>query len=414
MKFLKIRKTIIFFIIVYILYFLIEFLFIPENINLTAGEKYTINLNSPFNATIYPQAKQAVYINETCVNDCKDVELDKDFQVSCDKGSANLRVKLFGLTLKEVNINAYDKKKLYPIGKTAGICVNTKGVLVLATGEIKDINGNTYEPAKNVIEAGDIITKVNNQKVYSNNDLKNIISNSEKAEISYIRGNKEYNTVINTIKSQTDSTNKIGLWVRDSTQGIGTITYYDPQTKTFGALGHPITDVDTGKLMEIESGEAIRASIVERQIGEKGNPGALIGNVNYDDRLGTINSNTETGIYGNIDYDYIKDYCVQCCNIAYKSEVKKGEAYILANIDGDSVEKYSILIENINKNDNGNKNFIIKVTDENLIKKTGGIVQGMSGCPIIQDNKIIGAVTHVFVNNPQKGYGIFIENMLGE
>lgn len=400
-------------IFIYLLYFAFEYFFIPEDISLTAGEKYTINLDSPFEATVYTNTMQAMYINNKYVDKSENIKLSEDFDVSCHEGKADLKVKLFGVTLKNVEINAHKPQKLCAVGTTAGICVNTKGVLVLATGKVKDSNGNEYEPSSSVLLPGDIITKVNSKSVYSNADLQSAIGLCDSVNIDYLRDNKPYSVTIKTVRSKDDGLNKIGLWVRDSTQGIGTITYYNKENGRFGALGHPITDVDTGKLIEIDKGEVLQSKINEVQKGEKGTPGALLGSIDFEHGIGEIDKNNTEGIYGYLNKEIINQIPSQEYVIGYKSEVQKGDAYILANVDGESISKYKIRIDNINKLDSNNsKNFSITITDKNLIDKTGGIVQGMSGCPIIQNDKIIGAVTHVLVNNPQRGYGIFIENMI--
>ena len=197
--------------------------------------------------------------------------------------------------------------------------------------------------------------------------------------------------------------------VRDSTQGIGTITYYDKENNSFAALGHPINDVDTGEKMQIDGGEILDAEILKAEKGQAGTPGALIGEIDFDKTIGYINSNEDNGVFGKLcdEIDGIE------MPIGYKNDVKRGNASIFVNLRGKIVEEYSIHIDSINKyNTNDTKNFVLTITDKRLLAKTGGIVQGMSGCPVVQNGKLIGAVTHVFVNDPTKGYGIFVENMM--
>jgi stage IV sporulation protein B len=205
----------------------------------------------------------------------------------------------------------------------------------------------------------------------------------------------------------------IGLWVRDSTAGIGTLTFYDPKTSAFGALGHGITDIDTGLLMPVDSGEIIESSILGIKVGKSGVPGELKGVFIEDMRLGTIENNSEFGIYGKLSDNAANKITGKLYPIGLRSEIKEGPAVILSNIDGKSIAEFEIEIQKVSRqNINGSKGMIIKVTDQKLLEATGGIVQGMSGSPIIQNGKIIGAVTHVLVNDPTKGYGIFIEGML--
>lgn len=406
-------KIISFTLAIYILYCVWQYIFIPENINISAGEKYSIDFNCPFVGIIEPDTLQTIYINDKKVSHNEALNLKEPLVVYGDSGNANLNVQLMGLTLKKVNLNVNSPKKLYAPGKAVGICVDTKGILVLGTGAVRTEKGEIV-PCDNIIKPGDIITRVNNIDINSKEDLVNAIEKSENnAELEFIREGKSESCVVNMAKSVEDGKNKIGLWVRDSTQGIGTITFFDSETKRFGALGHPITDVDTGDIMTVDSGEILLSSVKERVKGEKGSPGALIGSIEYDKAVGSIDINNERGIYGYSTEDYFKKIGAEEYYVGYKSEVKTGEAYIIANIDGDKIDKYTINIDAVNKYENdSSKSFTITVTDKRLIDKTGGIVQGMSGCPIIQNNKLIGAVTHVLINNPQRGYGIFIENML--
>lgn len=287
MKLFKI--SIIFLLILYLLYFVAEYCFIPENINITAGEKYSINLNSPFKGEIFPQTKQTIYINDKPVNKNSVVYLNDDFSMLGEGGSASLKVKFMGITLKDVNLNMNSKKSLYAVGKTVGICVDTKGILVLGTGSVRDSNGKEVEPAKDILYSGDIITKINGNKINNKEEMINSIEKSPSAvNVTYLRKGKEYTSKIKTVKSAEDSRQKIGLWVRDSTQGIGTITYYDGETGRFGALGHPITDVDTGEIMIIDKGEILKSKIKNIEMGQKGIPGALVGSVDFDGAVGTI------------------------------------------------------------------------------------------------------------------------------
>lgn len=413
MKKLKIRYVLITVIFVFLFYTISVYCCLPENINISAGQKYLFNLNLPFNGEIQPKTADTIYINNKCLQESENVKINNNLVVEAHEGQANIKIKFAGMSLKDVNLNVNKPQKVYAVGKSVGIFVDTEGVLVLETGAVKAENGNYYEPAKNTIKAGDIIIKVNSISIRSKEDLKREINKNNINDITVLRNKEIMNFTVKSVKSKDDSENKLGLWVRDSTQGIGTITYLKKDTGRFGALGHPITDVDTGSIMEIKGGEVVESTIKENQKGIEGTPGALIGNVNFNNTIGSIDKNTVTGIYGYMNNNGINALNMTEYEVGYKSDIKKGDAYILANIDGNEVKKYAIKIDAINKFDRENgKNFIITITDKQLLDKTGGIVQGMSGCPIIQNNKLIGAVTHVFVNNPQKGYGIFIENMI--
>ena len=307
-----------------------------------------------------------------------------------------------------------DSTMVIPGGMPIGIYMKIDGVLVLSTDEIEDCNGVNQEPAKKIIKSGDYIVAINDSKVESKNDLIQEISKlSNPQVILNIRRNGESFDVkfdaIQVAKNQY----KLGIWVRDSLQGLGTITYLTA-TSEFGALGHGIHDIDTESLVEIESGNVYDISIVGVQKGKKGNPGGLEGVIIYNNRniLGTITKNTKNGIYGEIDDidDLFKGQeAVEVCD---KKEIKLGDAEIYCAVDGE-IKAYDIEIKSIDYyTKEENKGLVIEVVDEELIEKTGGIVQGMSGSPIIQDGKLVGAVTHVLVNDPTRGYGIFIENML--
>ena len=220
---------------------------------------------------------------------------------------------------------------------------------------------------------------------------------------------------ITPIYSKDEKTYKIGVWVRDSTQGIGTITYYNPETKAYGALGHGIADVDTKQIMSVKDGNLIKTQVTSIRKGKKGSPGELSGIIveNKQSVIGSVSSNTDQGIYGTLNNQGVDILQYDPVSIAFQDEVEEGEAIILSNISGDKVEEFKVNIQKVSRyNNDTSKGMIVKIVDERLIDTTNGIVQGMSGSPILQNNKLIGAITHVFVQDPTKGYGIFIENML--
>ena len=284
--------------------------------------------------------------------------------------------------------------------------------MIIGTGDIDTGTGDKISPAKNKVNEGEYIVKFNN------------ISVSNKAQLSYLineNGNKE---VLLTVRNETgiravkikpernsDGEYMLGIWVRDDSQGIGTITYVTDDGK-YRALGHGISDIDTGKLLSSHNGTIYNANIWGVKKGEKGKPGGLCGTILYNENniLGNIEDNRFCGLSGTINSDIVSKYNLKKMEVAFHDEIEKGDAKIQFITNG-NVEYYDIEIEEINVN-NKEKNMVIKVTDQELLKKTNGIVQGMSGSPIIQNGHIIGAVTHVFVNDPTKGYGIFIENML--
>lgn len=316
---------------------------------------------------------------------------------------------------KEISANvSAGTKKVIPGGFTIGIYVETKGVLVLGTQAITSSDGLNYEPAKNILRAGDYIIQVGMIPIENKRELVDVLNSTKgRATVFHlVRDGKKVEVKLKPIEAKDDKTYKIGAWVRDNTQGLGTMTYIDGNN--FGALGHGISDMDTEEKMDIKKGSLYKADIFSIQKGKKGTPGEIIGQINYSDlnKMGEIKNNTKYGIYGTINGKNLENINKEEMEVGFKKEVKKGKAYIRSYIDG-SCKDYEITIEEIDKSDeNMLKGMKISITDERLLAQTNGIVQGMSGSPIIQNGKLIGAVTHVFVNDPQKGYGIFIEHML--
>lgn len=331
-----------------------------------------------------------------------------------------VEVSIFGIVpYKDVSVNAVPKNiKLYPGGQPIGVKLNTKGVLVIALCDIDTISNKIPCPASEAgIQIGDSILKINNKDINNSEELSREINNSEGEGINLLitRKGEQFTKKIIPIKSSSDNKFKIGLWVRDSTAGVGTLTFYDKKSGIFAALGHPITDVDTGTLLSINKGEIVKSSIISIKKGVKGNPGELKGIFEDEDKiLGDINKNTKCGIYGKANLKLINNYS-KPLEIGLRGEIKKGNAQILTTIDKNGPKLYDIeILKLLNQDEPGPKSMVIKVTDPELLRITGGIVQGMSGSPIIQNNKIIGAVTHVLVNKPDTGYGIYIEWMLKE
>ena len=290
---------------------------------------------------------------------------------------------------KELTTLHKEKRKdieVYPGGISIGVKINNKGALVVGYSDISTHDGLSESPGKIAgIELGDIIEEVNGENIETCSDL--------------IKEDNEY---------------KIGLWVRDSTAGIGTLTFYDKDSKTFGALGHPITDGDTNVSFNIKSGTLLRSSILSIKKGERGNPGEIKGLfINENESIGTIEKNTSSGIYGDGLTELINPNFNKAMTVAYRDEIKEGHAQIITTVEDDGAKAYDIeILKLLPQDEPGSKSMIIKIVDPVLLEKTGGIVQGMSGSPIIQNGKIIGAVTHVLINKPDVGYGIYIEWML--
>lgn len=287
-------------------------------------------------------------------------------------------------------------------GETVGIKLLASGVLVMGVDRTEDIN----------IKIGDIILSVNDTKIESNTELETLVkaSNGKKLSLKISRENQEFTTDITPIYDSISEEYKLGLWVKDSSAGVGTITFYELNEGRFAALGHGVTETKENYILPITAGGITSTTIYSVKKGIAKIPGELKGSIT-NKLLGQIEGNTDKGIYGKItDKEFLNN--AQEIEILEKTKIKEGKAYILATLDDNEKKEYEIEIEKVLLTSTGNKNMIIKITDEKLLEKTGGIVQGMSGSPIIQDGKLVGAVTHVFLNDPTRGYGVFIENML--
>lgn len=334
-----------------------------------------------------------------------------------DVGKKTMQVSLFdNIFIKNMEVNVLPRSKVIPIGTVAGVKLYTSGILVVGMSEIQGIDNKTHKPYENSgITEGDTIVSINNKKLSTTNDLIETVNNSkgENLSIEYLHDKSTKTCSITPVQTN-NSEYKLGLWVRDSAAGVGTVSFYEPSSKTFGALGHGITDIDTEELINIESGEFITTRILNITKGESGNPGRIQGTIENQSNIGTIYKNTKFGIYGfvenpsQLNIDYSKEM-----EVALREEIKEGPATILCSLNGGKPKEYKIQIEKIYlENNYDNKSMKIKVVDEALLNKTGGIIQGMSGSPIIQNGKFIGAITHVLINNPKEGYAVFGDIML--
>ena len=320
---------------------------------------------------------------------------------------------LFNLIpIKEVNVQVVQEKEVIPCGIPFGIKMFTEGVVVVGMADVKTDSGNC-NPAKDAgLKTGDVILSIDNCQVNTNEEVSKRILNcqGQKLILCVRRSNVTFTTELTPVKSAADQSYKAGLWVRDSSAGIGTLTFYDADQGTFAGLGHGICDVDTGEILPLLNGEIVTAAISGVTKGVKGTPGELRGYFSDNRAIGNLYANLETGVYGSMLRQPVSNQAVP---VAMKQEVKPGEAQVLTTIDGVTPAYYSIEIERVNYKENQpTKNMVIRITDSRLLENTGGIVQGMSGSPIIQNGKLIGAVTHVLVNDPARGYAIFAENML--
>lgn len=392
--------------------------FLPSEIRIIAGEEHLFNFDLPLKASILKG--NALIIKDAKEQDIesKTVNLNKPLYVKMEEeGTADVTLSFMGIIpLKTVSVQALPYQNLIPCGEVVGIKVDTVGVLVLGVGEF-ETDGEIVSPCKGIVEVGDVILACNGQSVETKEDFRNCIesSDAEKIILDIERKGEEKSVSVTPCFSNSENEYKIGLWIKDSTQGIGTVTYINPDNNHFGALGHGITDTQTHMLTPVRSGEIMKVFITRITKGEKGSPGELSGVIDYDrtSQLGTITTNQSLGIYGAVDQEFMRTQKNAALPIAFQDEVHEGKASVMVNLTGDGVEEYEVEIQKVSKYSNEpSKGMVIKIIDEQLLELTNGIIQGMSGSPIIQDGKIIGAVTHVFVHDPTRGYGIFIENMI--
>lgn len=405
------KKIICFFILVLPVIFILNIYFsIPNKIVLTTSNSYSYTLK-PFTNISGISSKKAI---TATANDSPFITVNKkEVTLSSEVvGSYNLSLNLFNkIPIKNISVTVMPETYVVPLGDPIGVKLYTEGLLIVGVSDVTLKDGKTVSPAKESgIREGDRILSINQIPINSSEEFSSIVINSNDiVTLTLIRDDKTFQTKIQPQKSGEDNKYKLGIWVRDSTAGIGTMTF--AADGKFAALGHAITDIDTGDIMTVNTGNILSCDIISAKKGERGDPGELLGSFS-NENLGEILINSELGIYGVLSNDKVFSEN-EPIRVASKIEIKQGMAYILADIDGDGVKKYDVEVQKISKNNQiNNKGLIIKIIDPTLLDKTGGIVQGMSGAPIIQNNTLIGAVTHVFVNDPTRGYGIFAQNMI--
>lgn len=333
--------------------------------------------------------------------------------------SPNINLKIFNfLSARSTKPVMTPEVKVIPGGQPIGVKIYTKGILVVGFSDIETPSGKKQSPSViGGIEIGDRIEELNGNKVNTCRELIDFVNKNKgnPINIKVNKNDREKIIKVKPIETVKNDEYKIGLWVRDTTSGVGTMTFYDPESGTFGALGHPINDVDTGLMLTIRDGKIYNAKIMSVEQGTRGNPGELRGMFDEQDVVGNLQKNTSSGIFGKMTKKMESKIYDTPIMVASQNDVKEGPAKVLTSIEGSEVKEYDIYIEKLTEQSKPNsKSMIIRVTDKELISKTGGIVQGMSGSPIIQNGKLVGAVTHVFVNRPDMGYGIYAEWMLRE
>ncbi len=369
---------------------------LPENYRMSVGQRYAVNVGA---AALSSQDER--------------LTLSQNTLVAREEGETEVTVNLFGLLpIGRMRVTAGSERRLMPGGAAVGVALATKGVLIIG---VSDVSGKS--PAQSAgLKAGDVIETVNGQTVTSSQHLVDLISGSGglPLQLTYQRDGTNKSVSLKPVLDSASGQYRMGAWVRDSTAGVGTLSWYDPENDAYGALGHAINDSDTGKLLPIRTGALLRADIVDIKKGQKGQPGELRGSFLRDQTvLGSIEENTSLGIFGFLSSPYVNPLYPEGLPMGFQETVQPGPATILSTIDGEGIKEYAVEIVQASRQMTPSpKSMVLKVTDPELLAKTGGIVQGMSGSPILQNGRIVGAVTHVFVDDPTHGYGLYIEWML--
>ena len=326
-------------------------------------------------------------------------------------GDASLTYSLLGvLPVKTVNVSVEPERVLMPGGQSVGIAINTEGVIVVGASDL----GRTPSPIRAAgIRTGDIIKRVNGTAVLSAEALSEMVNGGETVELDVQRGGDTMTKAVTPALDARDGRWRLGAWVRDSTAGVGTLTFSEPDSGLFGALGHAITDVDTSVTMPVGEGALYENRVVDVSPSTQGAPGELTGDFVFNPTaIGTVRLNTGRGIFGSMDTPTVSEFYPNGLPAAPRRELHTGPATLLTTVNGEQVDEYACEIVRVNESSRDARDMVVRVTDDRLLDLTGGIVQGMSGSPIIQDGRLVGAVTHVMVNDPAMGYGISIESML--
>lgn len=390
---------------------------IPDRLNLVVNEEESFHFSLPLQVSLASESEEVVLNSGSNIpSEEIKLQLDQPFSVySKNEGTYHLSLKLFGLFhFKDIQVDVSDTKYAIPCGNPIGIYMKSDGLMVIGTGEVTTKNGEVIDPSEGILKSGDYIEAINGIAAVDKKDMIKAVNNSgtDPLMLEVRRDGQEMEVQMTPVETA-EGDYKLGLWIRDDTQGIGTMTYMDVNGD-FGALGHGISDSDTGMLVSTSGGDLYDTEILGIEKGTFGKPGVMSGVIYYggQSKLGTIDSNTEEGIFGTANEKLKSRIKSEAIPIGYRQDVKKGPAYIRSNISGETKD-YEIEIQKVDYSTaRKSKDMVIKVTDPALLELTGGIVQGMSGSPIIQDGKLIGAVTHVFIQDSTRGYGIFIENML--
>ncbi len=385
-----------------------QFFLIPTHLVLFEGSHYNISTSLPVSAK----------------NQDTNTELNvHDGAITFEAGKPGTNEYLLdvaGLPVKKVDVQVLEDFKVIPGGQSIGVKLHTLGVLVVGHHLVSTMEGERSPGEIAKIQIGDIITKINGQTIKTMGDVTPFVQEAgqkgEPLELDIQRNQEKLQTTLLPLKDKGEGTYKLGLYIRDSAAGIGTMTFYHPNSQKYGALGHVISDMDTKKPIVVKDGQIVQSTVTSIEKGSNGDPGEKLARFSSNHEIiGNINRNSPFGIFGKLHQQMDNGIANKAIPISLSHEVKEGPAKILTVVEGSEVEEFNVeIISSIPQKFPAIKGLVIKVTDKELLKKTGGIVQGMSGSPIIQDGKLVGAVTHVFVNDPTSGYGVHIEWMLNE
>ena len=374
----------------------------PDTLALTQGQLSTLQLGG---LTLQGEALTATAQEDQTLSD-----------VTADaSATSDMLLTLLGIPLKKVEITVNPEKRLIPGGMALGVAMRTEGVLIVGVSDVAD----GISPARTAgLRAGDVIRTVDGQSVATAQALTALLEQAGTGPVmvAYDRQGEARTALLRPHRDPATGAVRLGAWVRDSTAGVGTLSFFDPDTGKYAALGHAITDGDTGSVLSVSQGQVLDARIVDVQKGQRGAPGELKGSFLREAHvLGDIRRNCIMGVYGSLHQPPVNPLYPEGLPIGLRSGVHTGAASILSTVDGSGVKEYAIEITRVNQQTSpAPKSMVIRVTDERLLAATGGIVQGMSGSPILQDGRLIGAVTHVFVSDPTQGYGLYVDWMLGE
>ncbi|MEK4668353.1 SpoIVB peptidase [Niallia sp. FSL R7-0271] len=388
-----------------------QYLHIPNSVTIFEGQNTVINSSSIPASSMMTEDNSVVALSQ---------DEGKYSLHGEENGKNEMVLELAGFPIKKVDVNVLKDFKVIPGGQSIGVKLNTVGVLIVGHHQVNTENGKASPGEKAGIKVGDMITEINGKQIEKMADVAPFVQSAgetgDPLNLTIMREKEKIKTKLVPLKEKGSSTYKLGLYIRDSAAGIGTMTFYHPQSKKYGALGHVISDMDTKKPIVVDDGEILRSTVTSIEKGENGNPGEKLARFSSDKEvIGNITTNSPFGIFGELNRGISNGVMDKAMPITLSDQVKEGPAQILTVVDNDEVKLFDIeVVSSVPQKFPATKGMVIKVTDKELLKKTGGIVQGMSGSPIIQDGKLIGAVTHVFVNDPTSGYGVHIEWMLNE